>query len=124
MIAVLRRVICCPFLLHFLRRRTNDQSFSNSSISDYCNFVHGIGSRKRRKDVVGTSSKSSCIHSERYVVMRTMRTEFERLGLHQRLQKTKKAKKNECLTDRELEELMGVNRATYRRGKGGAFRQR
>jgi len=30
----------------------------------------------------------------------------------------------EQLTDDELKELMGIDRPTYRRGKGGAFRQR
>jgi phage antirepressor YoqD-like protein len=36
--------------------------------------------------------------------------------------KTKRLK--ERLTERELKELMGVNRPIYRRAKGGAFRQR
>lgn len=31
---------------------------------------------------------------------------------------------NEQLSDRELRDLMGTNRATYARKKGGAFRQR
>jgi phage antirepressor YoqD-like protein len=36
--------------------------------------------------------------------------------------KTKRLK--ERFTERELRELMGVNRPVYRRAKGGAFRQR
>ncbi|MGG1128576.1 hypothetical protein [Bacillus velezensis] len=32
-------------------------------------------------------------------------------------------KKPQKLTERELENLMGVNRPTYKRGRGGAFRQ-
>ncbi|MGG4315978.1 hypothetical protein ACR80L_09530 [Bacillus velezensis] len=32
-------------------------------------------------------------------------------------------KKPQMLTERELENLMGVNRPTYKRGRGGAFRQ-
>lgn len=35
-----------------------------------------------------------------------------------------KDKPKERLSDRELRELMGQNRPTYARGKGGAFRQR
>lgn len=30
----------------------------------------------------------------------------------------------EELTNEEIKELMGIDRPTYRRGKGGAFRQR
>ncbi|ASB67142.1 MULTISPECIES: hypothetical protein [Bacillus] len=33
-------------------------------------------------------------------------------------------KKPQKLTERELENLMGVNRPTYKRGRGGAFRQK
>ncbi|WP_197071972.1 hypothetical protein [Geobacillus kaustophilus] len=37
----------------------------------------------------------------------------------------KERKRNkERLTEREIKELMGVCRPVYRRGKGGAFRQR
>ncbi|MED3701268.1 hypothetical protein [Bacillus velezensis] len=32
-------------------------------------------------------------------------------------------KKPQKLTERDLENLMGVNRPTYKRGRGGAFRQ-
>lgn len=38
------------------------------------------------------------------------------------LSKNKKSK--EVLSKRELKELMGCNRATYARGKGGAYKQR
>lgn len=32
--------------------------------------------------------------------------------------------RSEVLTDWDIKELMGMNKATYRRGKGGAFKQR
>ncbi|RDY70308.1 hypothetical protein DXT76_13635 [Halobacillus trueperi] len=38
--------------------------------------------------------------------------------------KTSKKKKKERLSHREVENLMGMNRPTYRRGKGGAMKQR
>lgn len=34
------------------------------------------------------------------------------------------SRREERLTDRELAELMGVNRDVYRRGPGGAYRRR
>ena len=40
-------------------------------------------------------------------------------------QKERKWKRNkERMTEREIKEMMGVFRPVYRRGKGGAFRQR
>jgi phage antirepressor YoqD-like protein len=45
-----------------------------------------------------------------------------RADKHKKEPKTKRLK--ERLTERELKELMGVNRPIYRRAKGGAFRQR
>lgn len=43
----------------------------------------------------------------------------------QRKEKHKKRpKRNEQLTKQDIEELMGVNRPTYKRGRGGALRQR
>lgn len=63
--------------------------------------------------------------------MRTFKTEFVRLGLSQprRREVTMKSgktseKPKERLSDREWRELMGTNRPTYSRKKGGAFRQR
>lgn len=63
--------------------------------------------------------------------MRTIKSEFARLGLLQTRRREitiksgkPKGKKEERLTDRDFKELMGVHRPTYRRGKGGAFRQR
>lgn len=63
--------------------------------------------------------------------MRTFKSEFARLGLLQarRREITTKSSKTsdkpkERLTDRDFAELMGVHRPTYKRGKGGAFRQR
>lgn len=38
--------------------------------------------------------------------------------------KQKKKRPKEELSERELKELMGINDRTYRRAKGGAFRQR
>lgn len=63
--------------------------------------------------------------------MRTLKSEFARLGLLQtrRREVTLKGsktsdKQEERLTDRDFAELMGVHRPKYKRGKGGAFRQR
>ncbi|ASP26457.1 hypothetical protein ACJGE4_09790 [Bacillus velezensis] len=36
----------------------------------------------------------------------------------------KPSKKSQKLSKRHLEDLMGVNRPTYKRGRGGAFRQK
>ncbi|WP_163538291.1 hypothetical protein [Gracilibacillus sp. YIM 98692] len=38
--------------------------------------------------------------------------------------KQKRNKKQEKLSQSELKELMGVNRPTYKRAKGGAIRQK
>lgn len=51
----------------------------------------------------------------------------KRLGYNNdsRLKKKRcKKKHHEQLTRQDIEELMGVNRPTYKRGKGGAVRQR
>ncbi len=39
-------------------------------------------------------------------------------------QRKKEMRTNEELTNEDIKELMGIDRPTYRRGKGGAFRQR
>ncbi|MCT6831631.1 MULTISPECIES: hypothetical protein [Bacillus amyloliquefaciens group] len=36
----------------------------------------------------------------------------------------KPSEKSQKLSKRDLEDLMGVNRPTYKRGRGGAFRQK
>lgn len=56
------------------------------------------------------------------------------MQLHERLDEQTKRKlnklkkqtkhKSKLYSRREVEELMGVNRPTYKRGKGGAIRQR
>ncbi|MBM7585831.1 hypothetical protein JOC86_002373 [Bacillus pakistanensis] len=33
-------------------------------------------------------------------------------------------RRDEVLTDADIRSLMGMNKATYRRGKGGAYRQK
>lgn len=60
--------------------------------------------------------------------MRTIKSEFARLGLSapRRREITLKSSKTtdkpeERLTDRDWAELMGANRPTYNRAKGGAF---
>lgn len=63
--------------------------------------------------------------------MRTLKSELIDKGLHKAF-KQQTARKNivtrdkpqERLSDRDWAELMGTNRPTYARGKGGAFRQR
>lgn len=45
-----------------------------------------------------------------------------RTDKHKKESKPKRLK--ERFTERELKELMGINRPVYRRAKGGAFRQR
>jgi hypothetical protein len=47
---------------------------------------------------------------------------MQRSNKHKKEHKTKRLK--ESFTERELRELMGVNRPVYRRAKGGAFRQK
>jgi len=47
---------------------------------------------------------------------------MHRADKHKKETKTKRLK--EKFTERELRELMGVNRPVYRRIKGGAFRQK
>jgi hypothetical protein len=42
---------------------------------------------------------------------------------HPREKKTEQRPK-EKLTDRDIRELMGMDKPTYRRGKGGSFRQK
>jgi len=47
-----------------------------------------------------------------------------RAGEIERKNTRARGKQSELLSERELQELMGVNRPTYGRKKGGAFRQR
>lgn len=63
--------------------------------------------------------------------MRTVQGELINKGLSQprecKLERKSirtRDKQSERLTDRELADLMGTNRDTYRRGPGGAFRRR
>ncbi|OSX53653.1 hypothetical protein [Anoxybacillus ayderensis] len=51
-----------------------------------------------------------------------MKVNKERQNKRKKARKKKRGK--EWLTERDLKELMGVGRPVYRRGKGGAFRQR
>ncbi|KFZ32340.1 phage protein [Anoxybacillus flavithermus] len=51
-----------------------------------------------------------------------MKVNKERQNKRKKARKKKRGK--ERLTERDLKELMGVGRPVYRRGKGGAFRQR
>ena len=62
--------------------------------------------------------------------MKTLQTELLKHGFRpsrrevERKSSKDKHKSKERLTDSELRELMGANRPTYSRKKGGAFRQR
>lgn len=61
--------------------------------------------------------------------MRTLRTELIDKGLSdactcEEEPKGINIKSKEKLSDRDLRELMGVNRDTFSRGKGGAIRRR
>lgn len=63
--------------------------------------------------------------------MRTLKDQLIEKGLSQvagreidRKSTRTRDKQEERLTDRELADLMGTNRPTYGRKKGGAFRQR
>ncbi|QAS52824.1 hypothetical protein [Halobacillus litoralis] len=38
--------------------------------------------------------------------------------------KKKRKRKSESYSQRDIEELMGINRPTYRRGRGGAIKQK
>lgn len=63
--------------------------------------------------------------------MRSLQTEWIEKGLSQprtsevdRKSIRTRGKQSERMTDREWVELMGTNRPTYARKRGGAFRQR
>lgn len=57
--------------------------------------------------------------------MRTLKSELLRIGFKSNVDDQKGIKsKKEQFTHKELADLMGTNRAIYKRGKGGAFRQR
>lgn len=62
--------------------------------------------------------------------MRSLKSELLRHGFCPSEQAERKKKSRtrdkyvERLTDKDWEELMGANRPIYKRGKGGAFRQR
>jgi hypothetical protein len=65
--------------------------------------------------------------------MKTIQQEIQKwLRVNQKMERATKTKKKvkkkkrhkERLTERDLKELMGINRPVYRRGKGGAFRQK
>lgn len=57
--------------------------------------------------------------------MRTLKSELLRLGFKSNSDyKINIKSEKEQFTDWELADLMGTNRAIYKRGKGGAFRQR
>jgi hypothetical protein len=60
--------------------------------------------------------------------MRTIQQQLQKWMRANKMLRTDKRKKEpkpskERFTERELKELMGVNRPVYRRAKGGAFRQ-
>lgn len=59
--------------------------------------------------------------------MRTIQSELTEKGYAKPSQDTAKPahkKVKERLSERDLKELMGLNRDTYARGKGGAIRKR
>jgi len=53
--------------------------------------------------------------------MRTLQSELKRIGLIPK--KKKPQKRTERLSERDLKDLMGVNRPKYKRASGGAFKQ-
>lgn len=61
--------------------------------------------------------------------MRTLKSELLRLGFkfsgnsEEKLNNKNNNRRKEHFTDKDLADLMGTNRAIYKRGKGGAFRQ-
>lgn len=59
--------------------------------------------------------------------MRTIQSELTTKGYAKPIKDSNMAKQikvKEKLSERDLKELMGSNRATYARGKGGAYKQR
>jgi hypothetical protein len=60
---------------------------------------------------------------ERRTAMRTIQSELKRLGISKKRHEPRKKHDHEKLTEREIKDLMGVNRPTYKRYKG-AYRQR
>lgn len=59
--------------------------------------------------------------------MRTIQSELTEKGYAKKnieITQARKKQAKETLSERDLKELMGCNRATYARGKGGAYKQR
>jgi hypothetical protein len=54
--------------------------------------------------------------------VRSLESEIRKLAKKNKKEVPKK--KPETLSRRDIEDLMGINKATYRRGKGGAIRQK
>lgn len=55
--------------------------------------------------------------------MRTLQSELRRLKLAKKKEQLEQApKKQQKLSKSELEEMMGLRKPRYRRGKGGAYR--
>ncbi|MGY3717050.1 hypothetical protein ACWE42_16170 [Sutcliffiella cohnii] len=49
---------------------------------------------------------------------------LEKQSKYKKKNATPSKKKEEKLSDKDLRELMGTNRPTYARGRGGAYRQK
>lgn len=62
---------------------------------------------------------------ERRDGMKAKKNATQNVGFKEKQPSSRKSieKKPQKLTERDLENLMGVNRPTYKRGRGGAFRQ-
>ncbi|KAF6601637.1 hypothetical protein V7685_17535 [Bacillus velezensis] len=58
--------------------------------------------------------------------MKTKKNVAQNVGFKEKQPSSRKSieKKPQKLTERDLENLMGINRPTYKRGRGGAFRQK
>jgi hypothetical protein len=56
--------------------------------------------------------------------MKSFKDELRKWQQSKRKQEKPKKKQQEKLSEQDIKELMGMNRAIYSRGRGGAFRQR
>ncbi|MFA1779666.1 hypothetical protein ACDX77_04995 [Bacillus velezensis] len=58
--------------------------------------------------------------------MKTKKNVAQNVGFKEKQPSSRKSteKKPQKLIERDLKNLMGINRPTYKRGRGGAFRQK
>jgi hypothetical protein len=71
----------------------------------------------------GTDSTQNCVQLVSFFLCKRGVEDMSKATKKERHMKARKGK-SERLTESEIKDLMGVNMPVYRRGKGGALRQR